>query len=779
MLNKIKIDLFESINILDKLASSGSPSFLEELCRFLNSDLNLDFTLIAEENSRNEFSVIGRSSNIDDYWSSRKYSIKDYKSFEESIKYENNIVCDCKLNDIKPVSNLQSIILFGENKTNFLLILNHKILASESDKEKYYIISKFVQNILNNWKKTPQSEPKENDIKSFDFLSKTNKGIIKELKTVSGLLTLIKEEQISSNVEKYVDEIKIINQSMLDSVNDLSTLLEFPSSTPKIEKTKIIPHNTLEKLLKEITEKNKNINFDIKKEDTTEIITDLNLFEYVIHNSAKFITSVSKTQNIEVFFNISSDNKLYIEFSTVSSSLVKEKLNSLAEPFEIKKYSKNQSGLVLSLLFKYMQMLNGSIKFNVKNEKVSINLSLPTKNNINNSIKIAELPKADNRDKILVIESDRAASSLLNNYLFKWNYHTEIVSSGDQALMYLKNNKYVAVILNVEQENENSLELLQRIKNNKSTRNIPVIVFSVEAEKEKIYLMGSVEYLVKPINYNNLVEILTSYKLRRNSTVLCVDDDKPTLNLLKQAVQTAGFNVVAEHRPELVENIISDRELDLAIIDLDMPILNGFDLIKQIKSIDNFSKLPIIIYTGKEDYQEDLQKIDGMFVDLLDKKSTSFNELESTITAMIKSYEEPKSIDETTEKSDGPKILMAEDYKHSQIIVTRLLKKSGFENIIVVENGEEALHICEKDKIDLILMDMQMPVMNGFEATGKIRELEGYADTPIIALTAFAMKGDREKCLEAGTTDYIPKPIDSKEFIEKVKYYTQVSIVQE
>ncbi|MGE5682451.1 MAG: response regulator, partial [Bacillota bacterium] len=91
----------------------------------------------------------------------------------------------------------------------------------------------------------------------------------------------------------------------------------------------------------------------------------------------------------------------------------------------------------------------------------------------------------------------------------------------------------------------------------------------------------------------------------------------------------------------------------------------------------------------------------------------------------------------------------------------------------VVENGEEAYENAKKQHFDLILMDMQMPVMNGFEATEKIRLLPGYKDTPVIALTAFAMKGDREKCLEAGATDYIPKPIDSKEFIEKVKYYTK------
>ena len=105
-----------------------------------------------------------------------------------------------------------------------------------------------------------------------------------------------------------------------------------------------------------------------------------------------------------------------------------------------------------------------------------------------------------------------------------------------------------------------------------------------------------------------------------------------------------------------------------------------------------------------------------------------------------------------------------------------MLKKNNFESIVVVENGAEALEQVKKQKFDLILMDMQMPVMNGFEATEKIRQLTEYKDTPIIALTAFAMKGDREKCLDAGATDYIPKPIDSQEFIEKVKYYTESKV---
>jgi CheY-like chemotaxis protein len=214
--------------------------------------------------------------------------------------------------------------------------------------------------------------------------------------------------------------------------------------------------------------------------------------------------------------------------------------------------------------------------------------------------------------------------------------------------------------------------------------------------------------------------------------------------------------------------------LDLAIIDLDMPVVNGFDLIKMIKLNKNFSKLPIIIYTGKESYQEDLKKIDGLFADLLHKNSSNIEDLADTVNAMINSLDQPSTPEEVMEKKDTIKIMLVEDYKHSQIIVTRLLKKNNFDSIVVVENGLQALEQAQQQKYDLILMDMQMPVMNGFEATQKIRELENYKDTPIIALTAFAMKGDREKCLEAGATDYIPKPIDSQEFIEKVKYYTEV-----
>jgi CheY-like chemotaxis protein len=238
----------------------------------------------------------------------------------------------------------------------------------------------------------------------------------------------------------------------------------------------------------------------------------------------------------------------------------------------------------------------------------------------------------------------------------------------------------------------------------------------------------------------------------------------------------AGYNAIAESHSTKVYHMVENMSLDLAIIDLDMPELNGYDLIKQIKSNPKFAKLPIMIYTGKENYKDDLKKIDGLFTDLLEKSSSNIEDLADTINQMINRYDEPTPPELVASIKDGIKVLLVEDYKHSQIIVTRLLKKNNFDTIVVVENGAEAVEAVKKQKFDLILMDMQMPVMNGFEATERIRLMPEYKETPIIALTAFAMKGDREKCLEAGATDYIPKPIDSQEFIQKVKYYTESKV---
>lgn len=154
------------------------------------------------------------------------------------------------------------------------------------------------------------------------------------------------------------------------------------------------------------------------------------------------------------------------------------------------------------------------------------------------------------------------------------------------------------------------------------------------------------------------------------------------------------------------------------------------------------------------------------------------NSLDEGVIRYIKTIKEMPTSNEL-ENSEKLKskheviILLVEDYLHSRIIVTRLLKQHGYNTIDIAENGLEAIELTSKKQYDLILMDMQMPVMNGFEAIKLIRKLPNFSRIPIIGLTAFAMRGDREKVLLAGGTDYLPKPIDSAEFINKINYYSK------
>lgn len=117
------------------------------------------------------------------------------------------------------------------------------------------------------------------------------------------------------------------------------------------------------------------------------------------------------------------------------------------------------------------------------------------------------------------------------------------------------------------------------------------------------------------------------------------------------------------------------------------------------------------------------------------------------------------------------KVLLVEDNKDAQFIFSRLLKKNEFE-FVLVENGVQAVEAAQKELFSLVLMDVVMPVMGGLEATKIIREMPGYAKTPIVVVTALTMRGDREECLKTGATDYVPKPIDNRDFIEMVKKYT-------
>ncbi len=781
MATGIKSEIIIRLNELIEFAKKGDEFFPDEICNFLANDYDLQAAVVFSVDKNNSLTVLGKSNGArKNFVKGSVFICSECKMIKDESEREFLFDSNCKAQISDYLINEGCVQIKPSGNEKILFKIAKKSTVTKAEKDSLLRIINLISFIFKIW-----SEVKGGVTISPFNISKLIGDASQELKnnanSIIGFTSILSEENLSSSYSEYLNSIKKNAQSILLNVNDLNEISKAESGSLTTSIKKVSIQNTVNDIVNLFKNKlaSHNVTFKVSIPESLskQIDIDDQKLRYVLSNLLFLSSNLTESGEITVSAEIVPNKKIKFTIADNGLTLNSEVQNHLFEPFALSKINEikitSLGGLSLTLVKKYVNFLGGEINVSGNTGKGTIyNFTISGEVMSQIESTISQLPKPTTKNKVLVIEDDYATSKLLSNYLNKWGYDPTIVSTEEQAFTIINNEHLLAVILDIEIPNANGLELLKKIHEHHNTKNVPVIVCSIEPEQQKAFMMGAVEYFIKPINYNYLVEVLTSYKLRKDSNILCVDDDLPTLNLVKQAIEIAGFNAVAENVSANVMNLIKDKQIDLAIVDLDMPTPNGFELIKIIKSEKRFAHLPIIIYTGKENYREDLYKIEGLFEELLDKRSTNIEDLADTINAMINRYEVPPPVSEVIHKKGGTKILLAEDYKHSQIIVTRLLKKNNFEDIVVVENGEDAVKMARDDKFDLILMDMQMPIMNGFEATEKIRLIPEYKSTPIIALTAFAMKGDREKCLEAGATDYIPKPIDSKEFIEKVKYYT-------
>jgi len=777
-----KIHFISNYNDIVQFALSAAKEFPDNLCDYLVNEFEFEATVLVKVKDK-KYEYLGKSAsakksiNYQSELGCSNCSIINNPSTE--TKFELNPQCQFIISDVLLHEGCLHLSITDDEKV--LIKIAKKSEFTHIDKDNLVIIGNTVRNLLRLWmgKKGGLSSSVSNIIDSISAELRT------PVNSILGFASLLDEEGLSQSQIDYLSTLRENAYELLSLINDLIDLVKIETFKSSAEISEINIKHYFDEIIKsfqdKVFQKRVQIISIVDKDLPDSVRVNPHKLQYIVTNL--ITNSLRLTERGKISLSVLSPEKgqLSIRISDTGIGIPSDKLRNIFNPFSLVDLYLttvgNTTGLGLTLAKRYVDFLNGEINVTSTIGKgTTFSITIPVEEIPVIEQQISSLPKPDFTNKVLVIEDDYATSKLLSNYLNKWGYEPTIVNSADQTLKVLQKERYLAILMDIILPDANGLELLQKIRSISNAKTTPVIICSVEAEEQKAFMMGAVEYFVKPINYKYLIEVLTNYRLRKDSNILLVDDDVPSLNLMKEAVERGGFKAIAHSDSTKVMDAIRNLRIDLAIIDLDMPEIDGVDLIERIKSSEQFKNLPIIIYTGKENFEDDVRRIDGLFENLLEKSSTSIENLQNTINEMINRYEKPSTPEEVQEKKETVKILLVEDYKHSQIIVTRLLKKNNFESIVVVENGQEALDAVREQHYDLILMDMQMPVMNGFDATRKIRELPDYKDTPIVALTAFAMKGDREKCLDAGATDYIPKPIDSQEFIQKVKYYTENKI---
>ena len=391
-----------------------------------------------------------------------------------------------------------------------------------------------------------------------------------------------------------------------------------------------------------------------------------------------------------------------------------------------------------------------------------------------------QIPRfADDREKapfstrcILVVEDEPNFARILFDLAHELGYNCLVAHGADEGYGLAVEFIPDAILLDMRLPDHSGLTVLQRLKASAPTRHIPVHVISVEDRVEAAMHMGAVGYAVKPTTREELKNVFARLEAKltqKVKRVLLVEDDDLQRDSIARLIGDDDIEITAVGFAQEALDLLRSNIYDCMIIDLKLPDMLGGDLLKRMSTEDICSFPPVIVYTGRNltrDEEAELRKYSRSIIikgarspeRLLDEVTLFLHKVESQLS------HERQTMLQTARSRDkvfeGRKILLVDDDVRNIFALTSALEHKGAV-VVIGRNGREAIErLNEVEDIDLVLMDVMMPEMDGYEATIEIRKNPRWRKLPIIAVTAKAMKDDQERCLQAGTNDYLAKPID-------------------
>ncbi|GFM65177.1 response regulator [Pseudomonas cichorii] len=386
---------------------------------------------------------------------------------------------------------------------------------------------------------------------------------------------------------------------------------------------------------------------------------------------------------------------------------------------------------------------------------------------------------ADDRHKapfsgrcILVIEDEVRFAQILFDLAHELGYSCLVAHAADEGFNLAAQYTPDAILLDMRLPDHSGLTVLQRLKELAPTRHIPVHVISVEDRQEAALHMGAIGYAVKPTTREELKDVFARLEAKLTQKVkhiLLVEDDALQRDSIARLIGDDDIEITAVGFAQEALDLLRENIYDCMIIDLKLPDMLGNELLKRMSTEDIRSFPPVIVYTGRNmtrDEETELMKYSRSIIikgarspeRLLDEVTLFLHKVESQLSnERQKMLKTARSRDKVFE---ARKILVVDDDVRNIFALTSALEHKGAV-VEIARNGIEAIaKLNEVEDIDLVLMDVMMPEMDGYEATVEIRKDPRWRKLPIIAVTAKAMKDDQERCLQAGSNDYLAKPID-------------------
>ncbi|MFN3438882.1 MAG: response regulator [Acidovorax sp.] len=401
---------------------------------------------------------------------------------------------------------------------------------------------------------------------------------------------------------------------------------------------------------------------------------------------------------------------------------------------------------------------------------------------------IQSAPRRAGPRSILVIEDDTRFAHILCDLAREMDFECHLAHNAADGLAFAAHSLPSAIVLDVNLPDFSGLGVLDQLKRNPATRHIPVHVVSVADYSQEAMGRGAIGYALKPVKRDELVQALQLLEAKftqRLHRVLVVEDDERQRESVRHLLSSEEVEIVgAGTATEALEHLRSST-FDCMVMDLNLPDLSGYELLQQMTEQDGVSFPPVIVYTGRalsRDEEQQLRRFSKSIIikdarspeRLLDEVTLFLHQVESELSA---EHRQMLQVARNRESAlEGRTVLVVEDDVRNVFALSSILEPTGI-RIEIARNGREALDMLARagnansPVIDLVLMDIMMPEMDGYTAMREIRNRPEWRRLPIIALTAKAMKDDQEKCLAAGANDYIAKPLDVEKLLSLVRVW--------
>ncbi|MDQ3040089.1 MAG: response regulator, partial [Pseudomonadota bacterium] len=372
---------------------------------------------------------------------------------------------------------------------------------------------------------------------------------------------------------------------------------------------------------------------------------------------------------------------------------------------------------------------------------------------------------------LLLVEDDARYATILRDLARSKGFRVLVANRGSEALRLVHEYQPTAISLDIFLPDMLGWTVLAKLKQDSQTRHIPVQIVTVEEERHQSIERGAFSYLAKPATTETIgaaLQRIKDYTLPRVKRLLIIEDDAGERMSIEELIRHDDIAIETASNGEEALAALRGGGYDCAVLDLRLPDMSGFELLDQLQEDAALREVPIVVFTGKDLSIEEDQRLKKFAKSVVIKGVESperlLDETALFLHRVIGDLPPAKrrmveSLHQSNDALHGKRVLVVDDDVRNIFALSSVLERHGMD-VLTASNGQEAIDKVGADAgIALVLMDIMMPGMDGYETMRAIREDPESRALPIIAVTAKAMKGDREKCLEAGASDYIAKPV--------------------